>query len=141
MGLEGCSSAPIGSDPSLTTAQRNQAQREATRPLSRPDGSYETVIVEFDLPVPLDQFSSWFADKGAAKFSVFLNGTSSYFPLPSLRSSSAAEPGAVRSDALIGAWKNVGDHRRVVFADSSSALEEIAADQLPHRLVQRQVHV
>jgi hypothetical protein len=133
MGLEGCSSAPVGSDPSLTTAQRVQAQREATRPLARSDGSYETVIVEFDLPVPLDQFSSWFAQKGAAEFSVFLNGTSSYFPLPSLRSSSSAEPGTVRSDALIGSWKHVGDRRRVVFADGSSALEEITADQLPQR--------
>ena len=89
------------------------------------------MIVEYDLPVPLDQFSKWFAEKGAPEFSVFLNGTSSLFPLPSLRSSSSTVPGAVRSDALIGSWRNVGDRRRVVFADGSSALEEITTDQLP----------
>jgi hypothetical protein len=133
IGLAGCSSAPVGSDPSLTTAQRDQVQREATRPPAGPDGSYETVIVDFDLPVPLEPFSKWFAEKGAAEFSVFMTGTSSHFPLPSLRSSSSAVPGAVRSDALIGSWKNVGDRRRVVFADGSSALEEITADQLPQR--------
>jgi hypothetical protein len=132
IGLAGCSSAP-GSDASLTTAQRDQAQRETRRPPAGPDGSYETVIVDFDLPVPLDQFSKWFAQKGASEFSVFMTGTSSHFPLPSLRSSSSAVPGAVRSDALIGSWKNIGDRRRVVFADGSSALEEITADQLPQR--------
>jgi hypothetical protein len=133
IGLAGCSSAPAGSDPSLTTAQRDQAQREATRPPAGSHGSYETVIVEFDLPVPLDQFSSWFAEKGASRLSVFMTGISSLFPLPSLRSSSSTVPGAVRSDALIGAWKNVGDRRRIIFADGSSALEEITADQLPQR--------
>lgn len=133
VGLAGCSSAPPGSDPSLTTAQRDQAQREARRPPAGPDGSYETVIVDFDLPVPLDQFPRWFAEEGASRLSVFMTGTSSLFPLPSLRSSSSSESGAVRSDALIGTWKNVGDRRRVVFADGSSALEEITVDQLPQR--------
>jgi hypothetical protein len=139
IGLTGCSSAPVGSDPSLTVAQRDQAQREARRPAAEPNepnepnGPYETVIVEFDLQVPFAKFSRWFAEKGAPEFSVFLNGKSSYFPLPSLRSPSAAEPGPVRSNALIGAWRNVGDRRRVVFADGSSALEEITADQLPQR--------
>jgi hypothetical protein len=131
IGLTSCRSAPVGNDPSLTSAQRDQAQREATRPPAGSAESNETVVVEFDLPVPLDQFSNWFAEKGAAHFSVFLNGTSSYFPLPSLRSSSILEPGPVRSDALIGSWRNVGDRRRVVFADGSSALEEITTDRLP----------
>jgi hypothetical protein len=133
MALGGCSSAPVGSNPSLTTEQRDQAQREATRPPARLDESYETVIVESDLPVPLDQFAKWFAEKGAPEFSVFTNGTSSLFPLPSLRSSSSAVPGEVHSDALIGSWSNVGDRRRVVFADGSSALEEITSHQLPQR--------
>jgi hypothetical protein len=122
IGLAGCSSAPVGSDASLTTAQRDQAQREATRPPAGPDESYETVIVDFDLPVPLDQFSKWFAVKGASDLSVFMTGTSSHFPLPSLRASSSAAPGAVHSDTLIGLWKNMGDHRRLVFSDGSSAL-------------------
>ena len=133
IGLAGCSSAPVGSDPSLTTAQRDQAQREVRRPPAGPDESYKTVIVETDLPVPPDQFSKWFAEKGAPEFSVFMTGTSSLFPLPSLRSSSSAVPGAVRSDALIGSWRNVSDRRRVVFADGSSALEEITSNQLPRR--------
>ncbi|MFL9874976.1 SRPBCC family protein [Paraburkholderia megapolitana] len=131
--LAGCSSAAVGSNPSLTTAQRDQAQREASRPLVGSGKSYETVIVDFDLPVPFDQFSRWFAENGASRISVFMTGTSSLFPLPSLRSSSSPEPGAVYSDALIGTWKSVGDRRRVVFADGSSALEEITVDQLPQR--------
>jgi hypothetical protein len=131
IGLGGCGSAPAGSDPSLTTAQRDQAQRDARRPPAGPEEPYETVIVEADLPVALEQFSKWFVEKGAPEFSVFLNGTSSLFPLPSLRVSSSVEPGAVRSDALIGSWSHVGDRRRVVFADGSSALEEITSDQLP----------
>jgi hypothetical protein len=133
IGLAGCGSAPVGSDPSLTTAQRDEAQREARRPPPGPDKSYETVIVDFDLPVPLEEFSNWFAENGASRLAVFMTGTSSIFPLPSLRSSSSSGPGAVRSDALIGSWKTVGDRRRVVFADGSSALEEITVDQLPQR--------
>jgi hypothetical protein len=133
IGLAGCSSAPVGSDPSFSTAQRDQAQREARRPPAEPNEPYETVTVAFDFPIPLDQFSKWFAERGAPEFSVFLNGTSSYFPLPSLRSLSSTEPGPVRSEALIGSWRNVGDRRRVVFANGSSALEEITSDELPHR--------
>jgi hypothetical protein len=133
IGLIGCSSTLAGGDPSLTTAQRDQAQREARRPPAEPNGPYETATVAFDLPVPLGQFLKWFAEKGAPEFSVFLNGTSSYFPLPSLRSSSATEPGPVRSEALIGSWIDVGDRRRVIFADGSSALEEITSDELPQR--------
>jgi Polyketide cyclase / dehydrase and lipid transport len=133
IGVAGCSSTPVGSDPSLTTAQRDQAQREAMRPPAVPGASYETVIVDFDFPVPLDQFSKWFAEKGASEFSVFMTGTASRFPLPSLRSSSSAVLGAVYSDALIGSWKTVGDRRRVIFADGTSALEEMTAVQLPRR--------
>jgi hypothetical protein len=129
IGLTACSPASVRSDSSLTVAQRDEAQREAGRPPAKPNEPYETVIVEMDLPVPFAKFSRWFAEKGKPEFSVFLNGKSSYFPLPSLRSPSAIEPGPVRNEALIGAWRNVGDRRRVVFADGSSALEEITTDQ------------
>ncbi len=128
IGLAGCSSGPVASDPSLTTGQRDQAQREARRPSAGPDESYETVIVESDLPVPLEQFSKWFAQKGAAEFSVFMTGASA---VPPIRLIAQIHNGAVRSDALIGLWRNVGDRRRVVFADGASALEEITNDQLP----------
>lgn len=131
--LAGCSSVPVGSDPALTTAQRDEAQREATRPPVGPDDSCETVIVEADFPVPLDQFAEWFSEKGTVGFSVFLNGNSSLFPIPSLRASSSPLPGAGHNDELIGSWRNVGDRRRVVFADGSSALEEITTDRLPRR--------
>lgn len=128
--LAACSSAPVGSDPSLTTAQRDQAQREATRPPAGPGESYETVIVESDLLVPLDQFSRWFAQKGASQFSVFMTGASAVPPVGLV---AQIHNGAVRSDALIGTWRNVSDRRRVVFADGGSALEEITSDQLPQR--------
>jgi hypothetical protein len=36
----------------------------------------------------------------------------------------------VRNEALIGARRNVGDRRRAVFADGSSALEEITTYQI-----------
>ena len=133
IGLAGCGSAPVGSDPSLSTVQRDQMQRETTRPLAGPTEFYETVIVEFDLQVPLDQFAQWFVQKGAPEFSVFMTGNASHFPLPSLRSSYSGVPGAARSDALIGSWKTVGDRRRVIFADGTSALEEMTAVQLPRR--------
>jgi hypothetical protein len=128
--LAGCSSAPVGSDPSLTAAQRDQAQREARRPPAGPDESYQSVIVEYDLPVPFDQFSTWFAEKGAVELSVFMTGTSAVPPVGLV---AQIHHDAVRSDALIGSWRKVGDRRRLVFADGTSALEEITADQLPQR--------
>jgi len=126
--LAACRSAPVGMAPSLTTAQRDQAQREANRPSTGPDESYEVVIVESDLSIPLDQFSKWFAKKGASEFSIFMTGASEVPPVGLV-----AQPnnGVVRYDALIGSWRTVGDRRRVVFADGTSALEEITADRLP----------
>lgn len=130
-GLAGCSDLPVGADASLTAAQRDQAQREASRPPVALDESCDTVIVERDLAVPLDQFSLWFARQGAAEFSVFMTGASAS---PPVRLVARSHNGAVRSDALIGSWTNVGDRRRVVFADGASALEEITSAQLPPRL-------
>jgi len=132
-GLAACSSAPVGSDPSLTAAQRDLAQREMKRPSAAPDGPHdtdETVIVESDLPIPFDQFSRWFAEKGASEFSVFMTGTSA---VPPIRLVAQPDNGAARTDALTGGWRNAGDRRRLVFADGTSALEEITADPSPQR--------
>jgi hypothetical protein len=131
IGLAGCSSVPIGDDPSLTTAQRDQAQREARRPPAGPNESYETVIVELDIPIPVDQFSKWFSETGASEFSVFMTGSSALIPIHLI--GNVLPTDATRSDALIGSWRNAGDRRRVVFPDGTHALEEITVDQLPQR--------
>ena len=130
IGLAACSAVPVGSDPSLTDSQRDQVQRETRRPPAELGKSDPTVVVESDMPVPLDQFSSWFTAQGAATYSVFMTGASA---TPPVRLIAQIHNNAVRSDALIGSWKNVGDRRRVIFADGSSALEEITADQPQQR--------
>jgi hypothetical protein len=129
IGLAGCSSAPVGTDPSLTAVHRDQAQREARRPIAGPDEHDESVIVEADLPVALDPFSTWFAGHGAAEFSRFMTGTS----VMHVELAGTAANLELRHDALLGSWRNVGDRRRVVFADGASALEEITSTQLPQR--------
>ena len=131
IGLAGCSSVPDDGDPSFTAVRRDQAQREAARPAAEPDESCETVTVELDVPVPLDRFAHWFAETGASEFSVFMTGTSAVIPV---RLNGHAGPAdAMRSDALTGSWRSVGDRRRVVFPDGANALEEITVDQLPQR--------
>jgi len=84
-----------------------------------PSDSYEVVTVQSDVVVPLNRFLAWFTDTGAPQFASFLTGT-------------AAIAGAIRSDQLIGSWREVGDRRRITFADGSSALEEITVDQKQH---------
>ncbi len=118
--LSGCSTPLIGIDPALSPAQRDQVQREARRPPVEPNANYETVTVQSDIPMSFNSFSDWFRARGAPEFALFMTATS-------------AIHGAVRSDPLIGSWREVGDRRRIVFADGNSAIEEIVVDQRPQR--------
>jgi hypothetical protein len=102
----------------MTVEKRDQVQREAKRPPVEPDARYESVTVEFDVAASPEKFSAWFAKTGAAEFASFPFGRED-------------APGAVRKDLLVGLWKSPGDRRRLVFADDSSALEEIIVDQRP----------
>ncbi|CAG9243765.1 hypothetical protein [Paraburkholderia caribensis] len=118
--LVGCEAPLIGTEPGLAGTQRDDLQRSASRPTIERDTSYETVVVERDFAIPLDQFSDWFAMTGAPRVASFLTGTTTV-------------PGVIRSEPLIGAWTKVGDRRRIVFSDGNSALEEIVTNQLPKR--------
>src|SRR5258708_2810061 len=112
VGLAGCSAPLVGIDSRLAPAQRDQSQREMPMPPLDRHPSYETATAIADVPVPLAAFSRWFAQTGVANFAAFLSGT-------------ARVPGVARTEALTSSWGKPSDRRRIVFADGSSAVEEI----------------
>jgi hypothetical protein len=113
--LAGCGSRLIGADASFTPENRDQAQRQMPRPPIERDAPFETVTVQTDIEAPAAQVTGWFGDKGAAAFSSF-GGT-------------IAVSGVSRIEALSGNWSKPGDRRRLVYADGSSAIEEITDRQ------------
>ncbi len=110
-GLAACS-GPVGVDPTLPSAQRDQLQRAMARPTIDPKASYETASVTMELPVPLATFRAWFAMNGARQPGAYPVGT-------------ASVPGVARTEPLTGTWQQPGDRRRVVLADGHTSVEEI----------------
>ncbi|MES2901623.1 MAG: SRPBCC family protein [Pseudomonadota bacterium] len=110
-GLTACN-APVGVDPALPSAQRDQLQRAMARPPIDPNASYESASVNIELPVPLAAFRAWFATNGAPKLGSYLTGT-------------AAVPGVARTEPLTGTWQQAGDRRRVVMNDGHTLVEEV----------------
>lgn len=117
IGLSACTRL-VGVDPALSAAQRDQAQREMQRPVIETDTSFETAIVESDVPLPREAFMRWFREKGAQQLGQYVAST-------------AAVPAVTRAEPLSGSWRKPGDRRRVVYADGNSAVEEIVQGAQP----------
>lgn len=120
VGLAACTTL-VGTDPSLSSAQREQAQRHMPAPAVEADASYESIVVESDIPVSAQAFAQWFHERGAPRASAYLSST------PTV-------PGVARIEPLIGTWQVPGDRRRVVFTDGNSAVEEIIQSAQPQQL-------
>lgn len=118
-GLVACTTL-VGVNPTLSAAQRDQAQRDMPRPAVETNASYESVTVESDIPIPHDAFAQWFSKHGAPHPGTYPAGTTNV-------------PGVTRIDPLIGTWQAPGDRRRVVFTDGHSAVEEIIQSPRPQQ--------
>lgn len=112
LNLGGCGTSLVAVDPALPTTIRDQAQREMARPVLERSGEFETVVAEIDIAAPLVSVTKWFGDHSGPAFSSLLAGTDTV-------------PGVLLTEPLAGTWNKPGDRRRIVFADKSSALEEI----------------
>ncbi|MDO8421653.1 MAG: hypothetical protein Q7S99_05785 [Parvibaculum sp.] len=110
----------VGVAPALSSAQRDQAQRDMPRPAVEADASYESVTVEADIPVPHEAFAHWFRTSGAPHLGTYLIGT------PTV-------PGVARTEPLVGTWHGPGDRQRIVFIDGHSEVEEIIQSPQPQQ--------
>jgi hypothetical protein len=117
--LAGCGSGPVGTDAVLTSENRDQAQRQMSRPSIDRALTFETVAVGIDIEAPVAKVEKWFGDTGARAFSSF-GGTDTV-------------PGAVRAEPLSGNWHKQGDRQRLVFSDGNSEIAELT-DRKPDLL-------
>ena len=109
LAIAGCGSIP--------GARSGPVREGGVRPGSEPPAlrtspHYETASAAVDVAVPVAAFSRWFAQEGAAAFGSFLGGI-------------ATVPGVTRTEPVTGAWRAPGDRRRLVFADGTTATEQI----------------
>ena len=116
--LAGCGSNLVSTD-AMLTENREQNQRQMSRPPIDGDAQFETVTVEIDIEAPGAKVIKWFSETGAGAFSSF-GGTN-------------AVSGVVRAEPLSGGWNKQGDRRRIVLSDGNSAIEEIT-DRRPNVL-------
>jgi hypothetical protein len=112
LAVSGC-----GPVPTMRPEGQSLGQGGSGPPVLSDRPTYETARASIDVPVPIGTFARWFDQSGAPNLDSFLKGT-------------AAVPGVVRSEPLIGSWHEAGDRRRLIFADGASALEQIL-DQGP----------
>lgn len=122
--LAGCGSRLVGTDPQLSRAERDNVQRQMSRPPLERDASFESTSVTREIAVPFETFSNWFRKTGAPELGTFLTGT------PKV-------PGVERTELITASWDRPGSRRRVLYSDGNSGVEELVVDNLP-RLYQYQ---
>lgn len=115
-----CGPPLVGIDPVLSAAERDDLQRNMARPEIERAPVYVKAVAEADLAVPLDAFATWFERRGRARLISFSASTARVSPIQ-------------RAEDLTGSFRHVGDRRRVVFGDGTTAVQEIVG-VTPHQL-------
>ncbi len=109
----------VGYEPGTTPAARDKLQRETPAPEIAPMEDLTSTTVEAVFDLPADEVSEWFEK----------------LPLDKALPGTPEVPGVERTEPLTnGRWGTVGQRRRVVLKDGSTALEEIVESELPKRV-------